>query len=1590
MKATVDNGIRSGSKHSRRGNRNDRPPGNNDLKQKQVQDASPDGRLRLLGARQAQSWEAPIDKKNVNRVKRRWASFQRLSLKAWTSSKSDIQRKGTSAENQRWILENARFLHGIANVVQEAVKSFRRLPSVPASGEQNDAVPRAYEIAAGFLAVTGLTFTQEMFGSYLTGIQQVIALEMRELWALKPLLQLVLLEQLRAAAAPSAEAYESPDNYPVPSPARPSVVIESLREISQAEWKDFFEAHCIVNRILRADPSGAYGSMDYDSRQLYRDQVSALARHSSMAEVEIARWAVFFARQARRQRPGANPRIQQRRSNVGYFLLDSGLPALRRAIGYRPSLLGRIRNIILEWPEVYYVVGVEFTTLVMVFLLLRHLGFLIPLIPGVLLLIPASQAAVGLMNYLTASLIPPRRLPRLDFSRGIPPEFRTLVVVPSLLLNEKEVHHIVESLEVRYLGNRGPNLHFALLTDVPDTPTPSTKHDELVHLCNTLVDDLNSKYAHHQQSCFFHLHRHHVFNPQENVWMGWERKRGKLLDLNKLLLNAEDNFPVKAGDLSVLHDVRYVITLDSDTRLPRDTAHKLVGTLAHPLNRAVIDPTTNTVVEGHAILQPRVGISTESVHKSRLASIYSGETGIDVYTRAVSDVYQDLFGEGSFTGKGIYEVKTFHRVLGKRFPTNALLSHDLIEGAYARAGLASDIEVIDDYPSHSSAYCRRMHRWVRGDWQILRWLLPQVPDFFGRWVHNPLTLLSRWKIFDNLRRSLIELNLFLLLIAGWFMFPGSPFYWTLVILALLLTPAYVRTFFSLPCVITAKDRKAFIKEHTSNFLTGHLQVFVMLVFLPHRAFVMADAIVRALTRTTLTHRNLLEWETAAEAESGTRKKSAIEAYLKMTPWFALAIGLLLAALRPSAIFAAAPLLALWLAADVFTRWIDRPPRKRKTIMNSRDTPFLRHATLATWRYFREFSTDQDNWLVPDRVQEAPAALVHSISPTNLGLLLNARVAARHLGYLTLPEFVEHTEATIQSAKGLPRYRGHFLNWYHTQTLEPLPPRFVSTVDSGNLAACLLTLKQACLGMGKEPLLPPDTWQGVRDHISLVEELVTGKVLPVDVVASVQKLSQAVENIEDSPLDWVSALPLLEHHAQEALEALRPVAADELRPQPNTVTELAWWLGETRARIERLNTLVQTLTPWLLSEYRQLAPAVPAESLSLISLPGVIAAVEDHLIDLPTFDDDGPSPEAIQAFRSHLQASLLNATELTERLQQLAAVAGELFEAMDFRFLFDPSRKLLRVGYDVETRELAKSYYDLLASEARTATFVAIAKGDIEQEAWFHLGRAQTRAHDEAPLVSWSGTLFEYLMPVLWMRSFRGTLLDQGMSSAVACQRQHTKKRGVPWGVSEAAFSDRDSKGIYQYYAFGLPKLALNPGASRDLVVAPYASFLALMVDASAAVQNLKCMKEKGWLGRFGFYEAVDYSKPDLSESQEYTLIRCWMAHHQGMSLLAACNLLAQSSIQRWFHTDPLVMATELLLHERASLATPDAPLPASPVQSILQVRGHDTSTPEGGPKQRELFKNGTRTTAPGAEVSSQPRLVGLRLGEEAETSYPQT
>jgi hypothetical protein len=1396
-------------------------------------------------------------------------------------------KMAAASEDLLWLGENARLPRAVQSEFQRDGSVLRRAPHVRDAKQVT--MPRVLAIAEAYLRAADFRYSDHSLTVFVLAVQQTAPLNLAELWLFPSALKLVLLEEIAARGERVVSGK--------PEPQKIGVLITSLREVNEAPWKELIEPLIVFEHVLAADPAKAYARMDQASRELYRNAVAEYAAHSDCSELEIGQLALQMARESLKK-AHSDQRVRWRMSHVGYYLLDGGAKELRAGANVHLPWRQRLEGFLRHHPDEFYLGGIELLTLLIVIAIMtpaynafntfwgRIFGILV-------LLLPASQSAIEVMNYLTTSVLSPRLLPKLDFANGLPDDAVTMVVVPTLLLNEKQVRKLVDDLEVRYLGNSICNLHFALLSDMPDSDIKPNEKDPLVDLAAGLIRGLNEKYS---GNIFAMYHRHRAYNPREGVWMGWERKRGKLLDFNRLIKNEYDSFPVKIGDITVLRKVRFVITLDSDTELPRGTAHRLAGAMTHPLNQAIIDPHDNIVTAGYGILQPRVGISVQSASQSRLASIYAGQTGFDIYTRATSDVYQDLYGEGIFTGKGIYEVDTLHKVLEHRFPRNSLLSHDLIEGAYARAGLVSDIEVIDDYPSHYSAYNRRKHRWLRGDWQIVPWLLGRVPDETGRRVRNPISFLSRWKILDNLRRSLVEVGIFLLFVLGWTVLPGRPLYWTLVTIAILFVPPWFQWGFTLVRSLLSRTL-APVGDAFRTLGSSTISVLLTLIFLAHQTLLSADAVLRTLYRRLVSRQRLLEWETAAEAELGSKKRTPVDILLSWTPALSLIVGVIVHFARPRALYVALPVLVLWACARPVAVWLNRSPRQAWRGPSRSDERFLRRAALHTWRYFAAFSNDEHNWLIPDYVRDTPPFVAARISPTNLGFLFNARQAACEFGYLSAPAFADLTKRTMATALRMQRQHGHFFNWYDTRNLQPDVPRFISTVDSGNLVASLITLQHGALDLLKRPLLNPSLLDGYADHLCALSEM---KLIP----------KRVVERFEADQEDWLR--PLL-------------TQAVEMPNLPDGIAraqDAYWFRSQTHELIEQIRNTVTGYMPWLLPEFEPLHAnaALGAlawnEALSLEKLPAFIDQLQTKLLVARGSANAVQEATLRDRLRALLPAAKVRAQRLIEDLRRVAADANQLVREMDFSYLYDRRRKLLSIGSDAETDQVHAACYDLLPSEARIAAFLAVATDQIPQESWFNLGRNPVVDSGHATLISWTGTMFEYLLPGIWMRLYPETLLQRSMQGAVAIQQAYGAEHRLPWGVSECAFAVQDENGVYGYRAFGVPTLAVQQEQER-MVVAPYGTMLALEFDPEAAFKNLRWMNKRGWLARYGYYEAIDFTCDSRRPRRNrFTAVRQWMVHHQGMSLLAMTNFLYKSAVRNWFHADARVQATELLLQER--------------------------------------------------------------------------
>jgi hypothetical protein len=1480
-------------------------------------------RLRSAAREDAHRWAAVHGSKDLGPFDAR-VDAARQQLDSLSQELDRLPTEGwPGPEPLLEIRENPRMARSVLAELRTVRRKLRRLPHA-ITGDHQDG-PRVIAVAAAYLAASGSVWNADALRIYLDELQRSEPLLLEELWVLPVALRFVLLEQILQQATQRLQALSFDDGVPqFEGPAAGQAFakllttrIQSLREIAYVDWFFVMEPLVVFDAILREDPAEAYAKMDFDSREVYRKQVSRIARFSDCTETEVARHAIQLAAAAKQQTI-ADARVYLRRAHVGYYLIDRGFDELKAQIGYHPRFIDRLRSALHRNSDDFYIGGIEVLTVILIG------AVLLPLIPNhsifggltlafLLLLIPATQGAIDLVNNTISSVFRPLPLPKIDLTDGIPADYTSMVAVPTLLLNENQVRELVQELEVRCLANPDPNLHFALLTDLPDSVSRPRENDTdpLVDLAVQLIDELNSRYAGQKKyGRFLLLHRLRIFNARQGVWMGWERKRGKLLDLNKLLMGLFDAFPVKAGDTSVLRRVRYIITLDSDTQLPRGTAHALIGAMMHPLNRAIIDPERRIVTQGYGILQPRVGVSVHSAAQSRMANIYSGQTGFDIYTRAISDVYQDLYSEGSFTGKGIYEVATLHAVLEKRFPRNSLLSHDLIEGAYARAGLATDVEVIDDYPSHYSAYTRRKHRWVRGDWQIAQWLFGRVPDESGKFVRNPISTISRWKILDNLRRSLVEPATMVLLVAGWLGLPGGPIYWTLVTLFLLFVPVFIQLLFGIGRSLFS-EQEGGATDVLAGFQQSLFTTLLTLAFLPHQTMMAIDAIVRAMVRRFVTGQRLLEWETAAEAESSQRRTTAVDRYLALTPVVSLLLAIVVGVKDLFALIPAAPILVLWGFERDITAWLNKPPREPRQQLSREDDLFLREHALRVWRFFYEFGGARHNYLIPDNVEEDGLFEAARVSPTNLGLLFNARQAACEFGFLTAPEFAELMQRSYATIAKLPLFKGHLYNWYTTDTLEPLNPITVSSVDSGNFVASLYTLKTGTLELLKRPILEPRLFAGLDTHLRLLQSL---KDLPEPLKA----LHPPADDVNDPAwLTWI-----LSPDTQALVADLPPYAEPSL-------DEPLWWSNETRRRIEAIITLVNNYLPWLKPEYaslrgvlhdassaRALLPAAPAPAASpvppTLEESAAYAATLERRLTRPHVM---PALAETAALTEQLRRDLVSARDrlraLVESLRKVSAEAGRLADNTDFAFLVNKDRLLLSIGYEFSTSKIHWACYDMLASEARIATYIAVARGELSQQGWFKMSRVHTQAYGCSVLLSWTGTMFEYLMPALWMRSYPDTLLSKSLLGAVEIQRAFARENNLPvWGISESGLAAKNDAGHYHYQAYGIPQIALKWDATAGPVVSPYSTFLALNVQPTASIRNLRRIADRQWTGAYSFYEAIDFTgdKPEV--------VREWMAHHQGMCILGLLNLLEDNAVQRWFYSNAQMRSVELLLHEK--------------------------------------------------------------------------
>ena len=1456
-------------------------------------------------------------------------------LKAYRSSASAVQRGEAISPAAEWLLDNFHLVElQLRQITEDLPPGFyRQLPKL-ADGHLAG-YPRVFAIAWAYVAHTDSLISGSVLRLFVQAYQRTTPLLIGELWAVAITLRIVLVENMRRLAVQISEAQElrsaadalvdkvtnssSPvplhlavaeyDAAPLPEIFAAQVarrlrgfdpvdtplhgwledrmrrqdtliddlvarvlnrqgasnvtmrnIVTSMRIISELDWASFLEEVSLVDARLRA--SSNFGAMDFATRNSYRTAIENLARRSSGDELAVTDAALMHAATGK----------TERERDPGYALIGRGRAALETAVAYRPTLRGRVFRIASNWGLRSYVGAIGGAAVIVLWAALEASGIGGWALAGFAFLgfLPASELAVALVNHVAGRMVAPNPLPGMRLSEGVPSALRTLVAVPVLLVDEADLLAQIEQLEVHHLSSIGGNVHYALLSDGPDAGSEKTPlDDQLIAAAIDATARLNQKYPMPGADRFLFLHRRRLWNASEGRWMGWERKRGKLDELNRLLRGATDTTFITGTD-RIPDNVRFVVTLDADTRLPRDSLRALVGKMAHPMNAARLDHQSGRIVEGYGILQPRVTPALPVGSGGSLYQrLYSSPGGIEPYAAAISDVYQDLLGEGSFTGKGIYDVDAFMAALEGRVPENAMLSHDLFEGIYARAALASDVEVIEDFPARFDAAAKRQHRWIRGDWQLLPWL-----------SQKDVPALGRWKMADNLRRSIVAPAAIAALFAGWLLPPASAFIWTFCILAMLALPRLL----NLPHAILPRRKGLSLRSHFTalgrDSANAAGQIVFNIVFLADQAWLAADAILRTMVRLRITRRHLLEWTTAAQANAAG-PPSITGQYRTMAGGVALGFGSVVLAgwLNIETWPLTLPFGIAWLLAPLVANRISLPARPGKfAALSARQEKSLRLIARRTWRYFETFVTEGENYLPPDNFQEIPRPVVaHRTSPTNIGLYLLSTVAARDMGWLAEGDALTRLEQTLETMGRMPRFRGHFYNWYDTTDLRVLDPLYISSVDSGNLAGHLLAVAQSCREWAMTASDEAQMAAGIEDAASLARLAAASVGSPAAACkAALELLGKTLSN------DTSAGLERAKDAHREAL-ALRDVGL-----------ELAYW---TAAIVQRLEASSNT------------------------------------------------TPNRIR------------------RLHEIAEKADAFALEMEFGFLLDGEKELLSIGFSVSANSLDPNCYDLLASEARLASLFAIAKRDVSTKHWFRLGRAATPLGTGAALISWSGSMFEYLMPSIVLRAPAGSLLAQTTTLIVERQRAYAKTLNIPWGISESSYNARDLEMTYQYSNFGVPGLGLKRGLSQNRVIAPYATGLAAMVDATAAVENYERLAKLGAEGRFGFYEAVDFTADRLPEGEAMAIVRSFMAHHQGMTITAIVNVVRDGILRRRFHDIPIIQAVDLLLQERIPRDVATA-RPRAEEVNVSAVEPTDTpkvrrfDRPEIAPPTSHLLSNG--------------------------------
>jgi cyclic beta-1,2-glucan synthetase len=1523
-----------------------------------------------------------------------------------------------------WVLDNYYIIRQAFQQIKEDLPPsfYKQLPRTVDGFLKN--VPRPYALARDILTYQNLLLEPVDLQTILNLLQEHVPLSVGELWALPIFLRYCLIESLANTLHSKIHPpHPSAGSQPIPQPTGFSFafstgddsalegpvtnngvanIILSLRTISEQNWNDFFESVSRLERTLCKDPSEIYSMMDFKSRDLYRKEIEVLSFATGRGENEVAEIVIALA----------SPE-----AHIGEILLGKRRKELEQHIGYKPGIKKLVARAVSNHATAFYL-GAIFLLAVIIFssfayiarlpfilialsnssfswindnLFLRWFSILLLTFAGT---IPVLTVATSLINWLITQTIRPHFLPKLDFKEAIPEPFETMVVIPALISNQKDIQSLVNQLELHYLRNPEPGLIFALLTDFTDADHESLLvDDDLLKEAITELEALNRKYAgspsrintvtdpQDSASRFYLLHRKRLWNSSEKRWIGWERKRGKLLELNLLLRGKSDlSFTTLSDGIrsssdckSALQKVHFVITLDTDTILPNGSACRLAGTLAHPLNRAVFN-SHGVITSGYSILQPRMEIHPKSMNLSWFTRFFAGDAGLDLYSLAVSDAYQDLFQEGIYVGKGIYDVDAFMRSVDGHIPENSVLSHDLIEGIMGRAGLVSDITMIEDYPQNYYLQTTRQRRWIRGDWQLLPWLLH--PGRYGL----TFSVIDRWKIFDNLRRAMLSPALMAIFLFGMVLLPDLAGVWVGVVLISLGVPVLTSLARGGMQILEGEIPGIALRPMAWTLMRWLLAV----AFLPFEAYFSTSAALITCYRVFISHRNLLQWTTAAHTARLFRLQTNQNvAWRKMGAVTVLGLMLIIAMQAISSIFgmgvatglaAASPILLLWVFSPLIAWWINQPIKTNANPLNEDQVNLLRQVARRTWGFFERFVGPEDHWLPPDHFQESPVGIIaHHTSPTNIGLLLTSTLAAYDLGYLDQLGLATRLANTLETLDQLERFRGHFINWYDTLTLQPLQPRYISTVDSGNLAASFIVTTQACKTMQDEPIFRWALWRGYLDTIANLIEILKSMRKPEfdqqveEINLRILAIRTEIMSVQFQPERWyplyikvngpfwqdlsnrLMDLVVVGHSAfdLETLGKLQEVSAQIERHHlavQRTISELVPWIPliedapkplQDAQYLEQMGSIKDSL-PYNVA-FGQVHPLIKQATHHITKLRNLILMTgqndSDKSVLLPVSDALVWLENLIQA----LARADLNASLLVEKYSKIMTQSELFVQEMDFSFLYHPLRRVFHIGFNLTTGHLDQNYYDLLASEARISSIIAVSRGDVPQSHWLQLGRPVIRLDNAYILLSWSGTMFEYLMPPLFLRSYPGTLLAASARGAVHHQIAYGKARSVPWGISESGFYRYDANQNYQYRAFGVPGLGFKRGLDDDLVIAPYASLIAIGYEPQAVLRNLSELIKYEMIGLYGVYESIDFTADRLLLDENSAVVYEYMAHHQGMIMMALANFFNEDVMVRRMHNDPRIKSVELLLQEQTPYAVPTQEPSAEDVKGIQRL-----------------------------------------------------